>query len=86
MNSTCHDIDRYFPSRQTVQLNTLTWTFGEYYAVALAKVWSGTAHIPNQQEMWKKYRSAVAERGGYGKGVLYFSFTGEFLLPAFNQG
>ncbi|KAJ7853521.1 hypothetical protein B0H14DRAFT_3865784 [Mycena olivaceomarginata] len=67
-----------------MQLNTLTWTFGEYYAVALAKVWSGTAHIPNQQEMWKKYRSAVAERGGYGKGVLpeYIKFFCSWLNTA----
>ncbi|KAF7377709.1 Dimethylaniline monooxygenase [Mycena sanguinolenta] len=57
-----------------MNLNTNTWDFGEYFAVALAKVWSGTARLPNEEAMWKAYRKAIAERGGYGKGVLYFSF------------
>ncbi|KAF8201084.1 hypothetical protein K438DRAFT_635384 [Mycena galopus ATCC 62051] len=56
-----------------MNLNTNTWDFGEYFAVALARVWSGTARLPTQPEMWKAYRQAVAERGGYGKGLLYFS-------------
>ncbi|KAK7054193.1 dimethylaniline monooxygenase [Favolaschia claudopus] len=55
-----------------MNLNTVTWSFGEYFAIALARVWSGTARLPNQKEMWKEYRKAVADRGGYGKGVLFF--------------
>jgi hypothetical protein len=57
---------------------TITWSFGEYFAVALAKVWSGTAKLPSQHEMRKAHRRAVAERGGYGKGVLIFSIKGGF--------
>ncbi|KAF7362502.1 Dimethylaniline monooxygenase [Mycena venus] len=55
-----------------MNLGTVTWSMGEYFAIGLARVWSGTAKLPNQQDMWKDYRKAVAERGGYGKGVLYF--------------
>ncbi|KAJ7929165.1 FAD/NAD(P)-binding domain-containing protein [Mycena leptocephala] len=60
-----------------MNLNTVTWSFGEYFAVALAKIWSGTAMLPNQEEMWKSYRKAIVARGGYGKGVLFFSFRGD---------
>ncbi|KAK7042291.1 dimethylaniline monooxygenase [Favolaschia claudopus] len=65
----------YIEEPTLVNLNTVTWTFGEYFAIALARVWSGTARLPNQKEMWKEYRHAVADRGGYGKGVLYFNFV-----------
>ncbi|KAJ7468945.1 hypothetical protein B0H11DRAFT_1395491 [Mycena galericulata] len=54
-----------------MQLGTVTWSVGEYIAVAIAKVWSGTAMLPNQAEMWRSYRAGVAARGGYGKQVLY---------------
>ncbi|KAJ7318092.1 hypothetical protein DFH08DRAFT_971568 [Mycena albidolilacea] len=56
-----------------MNIMTIAWSFGEYFAVALAKVWSGTAKLPSQHEMRKAHRRAVAERGGYGKGVLIFS-------------
>ncbi|KAJ7122950.1 hypothetical protein C8R44DRAFT_785014 [Mycena epipterygia] len=46
---------------------TVTWTFGEYFAVALAKIWTGTTMLPNQAQMWKSYRVDIAARGGYGK-------------------
>lgn len=31
------------------------WTIGPYQSYALAKVWEGTARLPNQQEMWRQY-------------------------------
>ncbi|KAJ7664682.1 hypothetical protein B0H17DRAFT_1211229 [Mycena rosella] len=54
-----------------MNLGTVTFTFGEYWAVALAKIWTGTAMLPSQQEMWKSYRATVTERGGYGKKLTY---------------
>ncbi|KAJ7762715.1 FAD/NAD(P)-binding domain-containing protein [Mycena maculata] len=59
-----------------MNLGAVTWTFGEYFAVAIAKIWSGTARLPNQAEMWKSYRERVAASGGYGKKVLYLPSTG----------
>ncbi|KAJ7265944.1 hypothetical protein B0H12DRAFT_177654 [Mycena haematopus] len=56
-----------------MNFNTISWVFGEYSAVALARVWSGTAMLPNQQEMWESYRKTVVARGGYGKGLVYFN-------------
>ncbi|KAJ6562008.1 hypothetical protein B0H19DRAFT_992041 [Mycena capillaripes] len=56
-----------------MNLGTVTWHFGAYYAMALAKIWSGTAMLPNQAEMWKSYRKAVAAKGGYGQGLLYLN-------------
>ncbi|KAJ7163861.1 hypothetical protein C8R43DRAFT_988994 [Mycena crocata] len=50
-----------------MHLNTVTFTFGEVIAVALARVWSGTAKLPNQAEMWKLYHEEVVSRGGYTK-------------------
>ncbi|KAJ7929075.1 FAD/NAD(P)-binding domain-containing protein [Mycena leptocephala] len=54
--------------------NTVSWYFGEYFAIALAKIWSSTAMLPNQEEMWKSYHLAVAARGGYGKGLVFSDF------------
>ncbi|KAJ6567406.1 FAD/NAD(P)-binding domain-containing protein [Mycena vulgaris] len=56
-----------------LNLGTVTFTFGEYFAVALAKIWSGTAMLPNQAEMWKSYRAGVVARGGYGKWLTYLA-------------
>ncbi|KAJ7122893.1 hypothetical protein C8R44DRAFT_784863 [Mycena epipterygia] len=50
-----------------LNIGTTTWTFGECFAVALAKIWTGTAMLPNQTQMWKSYRADIATRGGYGK-------------------
>ncbi|KAJ7716349.1 hypothetical protein B0H14DRAFT_2643860 [Mycena olivaceomarginata] len=64
-----------------MNIMTITWSFGEYFAVALAKVWSGTAKLPSQHEMRKAHRRAVAERGGYGKGQ-YATFFCSWLNTA----
>ncbi|KAJ7167640.1 hypothetical protein C8R46DRAFT_1093672 [Mycena filopes] len=51
---------------------TVTWTMGEYFALAYAKIWSGTAKLPNQARMWDDYRKEVASAGGYGKPLVFF--------------
>ncbi|KIP07707.1 hypothetical protein PHLGIDRAFT_127476 [Phlebiopsis gigantea 11061_1 CR5-6] len=35
--------------------NVRPWTIGPYQSYALAKVWEGTARLPNQPEMWRQY-------------------------------
>ncbi|KAJ7122947.1 hypothetical protein C8R44DRAFT_158414 [Mycena epipterygia] len=64
-----------------MNLGTVTWTFGEYFAVALAKIWSGTAKLPNQAQMWKSYRADIAARGGFGKWLplLHLPEQNEFI-------
>jgi hypothetical protein len=69
-------------SHRTVNYNTVSWYFGEYFAIGLAKIWSSTAMLPNQEEMWKSYHLAVAARGGYGKGLVFFDFRGELLAKS----
>ncbi|KAJ7432128.1 hypothetical protein B0H11DRAFT_2261045 [Mycena galericulata] len=56
-----------------MNLGTVTWTYGEYLAVAITKIWSATARLPSQAEMWRLYRADVAARGGYGRRVLYLT-------------
>ncbi|KAJ6612148.1 FAD/NAD(P)-binding domain-containing protein [Mycena sp. CBHHK59/15] len=50
---------------------TITFTYGEYLAVALARVWAGTARLPSTTAMWARYRADVARRGGYGRGLAF---------------
>ncbi|KAJ7499445.1 hypothetical protein FB451DRAFT_1205463 [Mycena latifolia] len=69
-----------------VNLGTVTWTFGDYFAVALAKIWTGTAMLPNQAEMWKSYRASVAARGGYGKKLTYLGDGGMSSYITFFMG
>ncbi|KAJ7289100.1 FAD/NAD-P-binding domain-containing protein [Mycena rebaudengoi] len=33
------------------------WTHGRYQSAGFAKVWTGRARLPNQQQMWKEYKS-----------------------------
>ncbi|KAJ7606637.1 hypothetical protein FB45DRAFT_847505 [Roridomyces roridus] len=83
-----------------MNLGTVTWTLGEYFALAIARVWSGTAMLPSQVEMWRIYREGVKDRGGYGKGILYLGmgmgmggqadyvkyFTGWLNMAAYEYG
>ncbi|KAG6825285.1 hypothetical protein H0H92_004160 [Tricholoma furcatifolium] len=50
-----------------------SFTYSEYLAVALSKVWSNTAHIPDTPGLWKLQRERVERLGGYGK---HFQFLG----------
>ncbi|KXN92683.1 Thiol-specific monooxygenase [Leucoagaricus sp. SymC.cos] len=49
------------------------FTYAEFQALAISMVWSGKAHLPERDEMWRLYRERVKEIG-YGK---HFSFLGK---------
>ncbi|KAG6825595.1 hypothetical protein H0H93_000502, partial [Arthromyces matolae] len=49
-----------------------SFTYAEYEAVALTKVWSGTALLPSQDELWRQQKARVEELGGYGR---HFQFV-----------
>ncbi|KAF8556439.1 FAD/NAD(P)-binding domain-containing protein [Imleria badia] len=44
----------------------------EYTALAVAKVWTNKAKLPDTQTMRALYEKTVAERGGYGKYVMFW--------------
>ncbi|KAG6846393.1 hypothetical protein H0H93_014263, partial [Arthromyces matolae] len=50
-----------------------SFRYPEYEAVALAKVWSGTAFLPSQDELWRQHKAHVEELGGYGKHFQFVS-------------
>ncbi|KAG6840677.1 hypothetical protein C0991_005138 [Blastosporella zonata] len=50
-----------------------SFTYSEYLAVALTKVWSGKAHIPDTQGLWRIQKERVEDLGGYGP---HFQFLG----------
>ena len=58
--------------RATVPLGTLSFMYLDYTAVALAKVWTNKAKLPNTQTMLSSYEKTVEERGGFGKYVLFW--------------
>ena len=55
-----------------VALGTSTFLSAEYTALALAKVWTNTAKLPNTETMQALYDKTVEERGGYGKYVMFW--------------
>ncbi|KAJ4490677.1 FAD/NAD-P-binding domain-containing protein [Lentinula aciculospora] len=46
------------------------WTAGQYQYYGQAKVWEGTAHLPNEAELWAQYNSSRYNnfRGLFGTG------------------
>ncbi|EIW77431.1 FAD/NAD(P)-binding domain-containing protein [Coniophora puteana RWD-64-598 SS2] len=48
-----------------------TFTYCGYQSLALAKVWTGTAKLPDTDTMWEMYDDLVKERGGIGKTLPY---------------
>ncbi|KAF8553185.1 FAD/NAD(P)-binding domain-containing protein [Imleria badia] len=50
---------------------TQVFVFSDYTTLALAKVWSNTAKLPNSQMMRTLHDKTVEERGGYGKHVMF---------------
>ncbi|KAJ7667499.1 FAD/NAD(P)-binding domain-containing protein [Mycena polygramma] len=58
-----------------MNINIVSWSWGEYFAVAAARIWTGKAMLPNQTEMRKSYRKAVADSGGYDKWLIYVKMT-----------
>ncbi|KAJ7730490.1 FAD/NAD-P-binding domain-containing protein [Mycena maculata] len=39
------------------------WTHGRYQSYGLAKVWTGTARLPNQKQMWQDYQARKYQFG-----------------------
>ncbi|KAJ7066441.1 FAD/NAD(P)-binding domain-containing protein [Mycena amicta] len=52
-------------------INIVTFTWGENLAIALARVWAGTARLPSRETMWREYREWITSQGGYGKWLIY---------------
>ena len=50
-----------------------SFTYAEYLALALAKVWNSKANIPSTKELWRLYQDRLEDYGGYGK---HFQFLG----------
>ncbi|CAK5275844.1 unnamed protein product [Mycena citricolor] len=50
-----------------MNLGIVTWTHGDYTALALAKIWSGKARLPSQDLMWQDHYRELTKRGGYSK-------------------
>ncbi|KAK7049894.1 hypothetical protein VNI00_005324 [Paramarasmius palmivorus] len=50
-----------------------SFQYGEFAALALAKIWAGHAKLPSKSEMWRKHEERVRDEGGYGK---HFMFLG----------
>jgi hypothetical protein len=48
-----------------------SFTYGEFAALALARVWAGRAHIPDTEELWRLYWKRVEDRGGHTKRLQF---------------
>ena len=78
-----------FPSRETVTTFMQTFQSLDYTTLALAKVWTNRAKLPNSQMMRALYEKSVEERGGYGKYVLFLGpqrYSGKPFLPCLALG
>jgi hypothetical protein len=63
-----------------------TFQFLDYTTLALAKVWTNTAKLPNSRTMRALHEKTVEERGGYDKYVLYLGLertSGKPFVPCF---
>jgi hypothetical protein len=61
-----------------------TFQFLDYTTLALAKVWTNTAKLPNSQMMRALHEKTVEARGGYGKYALFLGperYSGKPSLP-----
>ncbi|KAJ3980842.1 FAD/NAD-P-binding domain-containing protein [Lentinula detonsa] len=61
----------HFIPDPTLAFSTIRpWTAGQYQYYGQAKVWEGTAHLPNEAEMWAQYNSTryTFFRGLFGTG------------------
>ncbi|WWC93187.1 hypothetical protein V866_000020 [Kwoniella sp. B9012] len=45
----------YIPDPTLAFVNVRPWTFGRYQSLAFAKIWKGTARLPNKDRLWKQY-------------------------------
>ncbi|KAI0029643.1 hypothetical protein K488DRAFT_72817 [Vararia minispora EC-137] len=53
-----HWTGNYIPDPTLAFTNTRPWTTVRYQAYGLAKIWEGTARLPNEAELWRQYESA----------------------------
>ena len=75
--------------KHAVPLGARSFPSLQYTTLALAKVWTNTAKLPNSQTMRALHEKTVEERGGYGKYVLYWGpvrSSGEPFVPRFVLG
>ncbi|KAF5371257.1 hypothetical protein D9758_004238 [Tetrapyrgos nigripes] len=65
-----HWTGHYIPDPTLAFTTVRPWTAGRYQSYGWAKVWEGTAHIPNEAELWKQYNSSRWNnfRGLFGTG------------------
>ncbi|KAG7443178.1 FAD/NAD-P-binding domain-containing protein [Guyanagaster necrorhizus] len=65
-----HWTGHYIPDPTLAFTNVRPWTIGQYQSYALAKVWEGTARIPNEAELWRQYNGTryTHFRGLFGTG------------------
>ncbi|VDC00852.1 unnamed protein product [Peniophora sp. CBMAI 1063] len=52
-----HWTGHYIPDPTLAFTNSRPWTTVRYQALGIAKVWEGTAHLPNEAELWRQYNS-----------------------------
>ncbi|KAF5319574.1 hypothetical protein D9619_008495 [Psilocybe cf. subviscida] len=62
-----------------------SFTYGEFVSLAAAKVWSGTADLPAQSELWRRYRRVYTKRKGYGRHFQYMGRQGAKEMMRFFQ-
>ena len=53
-----------------------SFTYPEYFSLAMAKVWAGKADLPCTAELWRRYDKVVKDRGGYGKNFQMLDVNG----------
>ncbi|KAI0821409.1 FAD/NAD-P-binding domain-containing protein [Irpex lacteus] len=65
-----HWTGNYIPDPTLAFTTVRPWTAGKWQSYGLAKIWSGTARIPNEAELWRQYNSSRWNnfRGLYGTG------------------
>ncbi|KAE9402321.1 FAD/NAD-P-binding domain-containing protein [Gymnopus androsaceus JB14] len=65
-----HWTGHFIPDPTLAFTTVRPWTLGEYQYYGQAKVWEGTAHLPNEKELWAQYNSTRYNyfRGLFGTG------------------
>ncbi|KAF5364604.1 hypothetical protein D9758_005614 [Tetrapyrgos nigripes] len=65
-----HWTGHYIPDPTLAFTTVRPWTVGRYQSYGFAKVWEGTARLPNEAELWRQYNSSRWNnfRGLFGTG------------------
>ncbi|THU85250.1 FAD/NAD-P-binding domain-containing protein [Dendrothele bispora CBS 962.96] len=65
-----HWTGHYIPDPTLAFTTVRPWTAGRYQSYGFAKVWEGTARLPNEAELWRQYNSTRFNnfRGLFGTG------------------